>query len=349
VLPKLLLLPCLTALALTTPGCLMTITEPALRVDYVEPVAVRYRPLLYDGFTVYYADDGIPYYLRGGARHWVPVHARARYISHWRSYKPAYRDWYRQQRPDRPQQWRGDDRRNDRPRDNNRRDDRPRRDDNMPWYRDRNRRGDTRPADDTQSPVAEISQPAQDQTPRPWYHDRKRRDDNRPAAPDQQRRSPITPEPDALPPEQVAGAHSRMRPQFPAQPYQRDESELPSPLVRTDRRGEPELNEAAEQQRQENQQRIAQRRQRTESTPPSLGVRTDRRGEPELDEAAKRQRELQEQQQRQRSEAQMAQRQRTESAPPSLGVRTDRRGAPESAATPAKRGDTLDDDETPPE
>gem|GEM_PF-5075444 len=322
-LPKLLLLPCLTALALTTPGCLMTITEPALRVDYEAPVAVEYRPLRYDGFIVYYADDGIPYYLRGGRRYWVPRHARARYISHWRSYKPAYRDWYRQHRPDRPQQWRGDDRRNDRPRDNNRRDDRPRRDDSKPWYRDRSRFGDNRPAD-TQSPVAATPQ-SPDQAPAPWYRnrdrDQNRRDDNRPVdtqspvaatpqSPDQapapwyrnqNRRDasrPVTQEsqreiPAALPSEQVA-VHSRSRSPFP---QQRVDSEISTPSVRTDRRGEPELNEA-----------IGRRRQQVEPET-SAALVSERRSQLEM--AANRQRQ-QEQQQKYAEMQQARQRQQVE-------------------------------------
>ncbi|MBV5308679.1 hypothetical protein, partial [Chromatium okenii] len=91
-------LPILSILAvvmLTTPGCLMTITEPAFPVTYSQPVAVDYRPLFYNGYTVYFADSGIPYYLYGGVRHWVPHHARARYIEHWRHHKSDYRNWYR--------------------------------------------------------------------------------------------------------------------------------------------------------------------------------------------------------------------------------------------------------------
>jgi hypothetical protein len=58
------------------------------------PVEYGYQPLLYDGYVVYYTDDGIPFYWAGGVRVWVPIEFRARYISHWRSHRHAYHTWY---------------------------------------------------------------------------------------------------------------------------------------------------------------------------------------------------------------------------------------------------------------
>jgi len=58
------------------------------------PVEYGYQPLLYDGYVVYYTDDGIPFYWAGGVRVWVPIEFRARYISHWRSHRSAYSTWY---------------------------------------------------------------------------------------------------------------------------------------------------------------------------------------------------------------------------------------------------------------
>ena len=58
------------------------------------PLEYGYQPLLYDGYVVYYTDDGIPFYWMGGARVWVPISYRARYISHWRSHRHAYVKWH---------------------------------------------------------------------------------------------------------------------------------------------------------------------------------------------------------------------------------------------------------------
>jgi len=58
------------------------------------PVEYGYQPMLYDGYVVYYTDDGIPFYWAGGVRVWVPIEFRTRYISHWRSHRRAYHTWY---------------------------------------------------------------------------------------------------------------------------------------------------------------------------------------------------------------------------------------------------------------
>ena len=59
------------------------------------PVEYGYQPLLYNGYVVYYNDDGIPFYWNAGVRIWVPVSYRDRYIGHWRSHRSAYRSWYK--------------------------------------------------------------------------------------------------------------------------------------------------------------------------------------------------------------------------------------------------------------
>jgi hypothetical protein len=61
---------------------------------YSPPVEYGYQPMLYDGYVVYYTDDGIPFFWNGGVRVWVPVYARARYIDHWHHHNRAYRHWY---------------------------------------------------------------------------------------------------------------------------------------------------------------------------------------------------------------------------------------------------------------
>ena len=54
------------------------------------PLEYGYQPMLYDGYVVYYTDDGVPFYWSSGVRVWVPISFRTRYISHWRSHRPAY-------------------------------------------------------------------------------------------------------------------------------------------------------------------------------------------------------------------------------------------------------------------
>jgi hypothetical protein len=69
--------------------------RPVAAVVVGPPVEYGYQPMLYDGYVVYYTDDGIPFYWVGGARVWVPIEFRGRYISHWRSHRHAYHSWYR--------------------------------------------------------------------------------------------------------------------------------------------------------------------------------------------------------------------------------------------------------------
>lgn len=58
------------------------------------PMEYGYQPLLYDGYVVYYTDDGVPFYWASGVRIWVPIEFRARYISHWRTHRHAYVRWH---------------------------------------------------------------------------------------------------------------------------------------------------------------------------------------------------------------------------------------------------------------
>ena len=59
------------------------------------PLEYGYQPMLYDGYVVYYTDDGVPFYWSSGVRVWVPISFRTRYISHWRSHRPAYVRWHK--------------------------------------------------------------------------------------------------------------------------------------------------------------------------------------------------------------------------------------------------------------
>jgi hypothetical protein len=55
-----------------------------------------YRPLRYDGYVVYYADDGRPYYYVGGAAYWVPrTYARYHVLTrHYVVHRHVYARWY---------------------------------------------------------------------------------------------------------------------------------------------------------------------------------------------------------------------------------------------------------------
>ncbi len=80
---------------LVTPGCLVAVRTAPIDLVYGIPVEYGYRPLLYDGYVVYYTDYGMPYYWHGGIRIGIPAHARARYVEHWHRYRPDYDTWYR--------------------------------------------------------------------------------------------------------------------------------------------------------------------------------------------------------------------------------------------------------------
>jgi hypothetical protein len=92
----------LALLLIATAGLIFSSCLVGIRARPVVPVAVvvgppveyGYQPLLYDGYVVYYTDDGIPFYWAGDVRVWVPIEFRARYVSHWRSHRQAYHSWY---------------------------------------------------------------------------------------------------------------------------------------------------------------------------------------------------------------------------------------------------------------
>jgi len=69
--------------------------RPGVHVVVGPPVEYGYQPLLYNGYVVYYDDAGIPFYWYGGARVWVPIAYRDRYITHYRTHHRAYRQWYK--------------------------------------------------------------------------------------------------------------------------------------------------------------------------------------------------------------------------------------------------------------
>lgn len=72
------------------------VPQPAVVVTVGPPLEAGYQPLLYDGYVVYYTDDGVPFYWAGSGQVWVPAHARARYVTHYRTHRPAYHRWHRE-------------------------------------------------------------------------------------------------------------------------------------------------------------------------------------------------------------------------------------------------------------
>jgi hypothetical protein len=82
-------------LGVSLSACLLRVRAPVPAVVvYGPPVEYDYQPMLYDGYVVYYTDDGIPFYYSGGVQVWIPVHARAHYIDHWHHHHRAYHRWY---------------------------------------------------------------------------------------------------------------------------------------------------------------------------------------------------------------------------------------------------------------
>jgi hypothetical protein len=65
--------------------------------SYVSVEGDAYWPMYYDGYVVYYDDDGRPIYYVDGQAHYVPstyVYYGA-LVAHYQRYRPYYRRWYR--------------------------------------------------------------------------------------------------------------------------------------------------------------------------------------------------------------------------------------------------------------
>jgi hypothetical protein len=73
-------------------GCVVHAPRP--RVVVSGPVVeYGYEPVLYDGYVVYYLDDGLPFIWVNGARIWIPDAHRPYYLAHYRAHHRAYRAW----------------------------------------------------------------------------------------------------------------------------------------------------------------------------------------------------------------------------------------------------------------
>ncbi len=84
-------------LGLSLSSCLVAIRPPVFPGVIVvgPPLEYGYQPLLYNGYVVYYSDDGVPFYWSGSSRVWVPVASRNQYIVHYRSHHRSYRHWHK--------------------------------------------------------------------------------------------------------------------------------------------------------------------------------------------------------------------------------------------------------------
>lgn len=81
----------LASAALVT-GCLV---PAGSYVRYDTPVVeYGYKPVLYDGYVVYYAGSGIPFIWLNGSQFWIPDARRPYYVSHYRQNRIAYHKWY---------------------------------------------------------------------------------------------------------------------------------------------------------------------------------------------------------------------------------------------------------------
>ena len=81
----------LIAASLATGACLV---RTVAVVDPGPPIEYGYQPMLYNGYVVYYTDDGIPFFWDAGVRIYIPMAYRTVYINHWHSHRHAYGTWY---------------------------------------------------------------------------------------------------------------------------------------------------------------------------------------------------------------------------------------------------------------
>ena len=70
-------------------GCAVTVTPDEVSASY-------YAPLYYNGYVVYYADNGQPTYYVNGVRYYVPANAPRyhSYVVHYRTHRQSYHRWY---------------------------------------------------------------------------------------------------------------------------------------------------------------------------------------------------------------------------------------------------------------
>jgi hypothetical protein len=88
-----LLVAALLAGALAAPGCYAEMQYP----DTVYVGNYGYEPMYYNGYVVYYDGVGRPFYYVGGRQVWIAPSSPyyAGYVAHYRTYGPAYHNWYR--------------------------------------------------------------------------------------------------------------------------------------------------------------------------------------------------------------------------------------------------------------
>ena len=76
-------------------GCVVVPHRPFRVMVHGPPIEYGYQPLLYNGHVVFYSDVGVPFYWYNGARVWIPVTYRQRYVTHWHQHKNTYRVWHK--------------------------------------------------------------------------------------------------------------------------------------------------------------------------------------------------------------------------------------------------------------
>jgi hypothetical protein len=83
----------LSGIVVLEDGCLI----PVQREEVVVSGPVEeygWEPIYYDGYVVYYTDDGIPFYYMGGTQVWIPAHERYHYTERYYQRREAYHTWY---------------------------------------------------------------------------------------------------------------------------------------------------------------------------------------------------------------------------------------------------------------
>jgi hypothetical protein len=70
---------------------------PMPGIEVTVPMAeFGWDPIYYDGYVIYYSDEGLPFYYVDGVQVWIPAHERYYYVDYYHQHRDAYQTWYRQ-------------------------------------------------------------------------------------------------------------------------------------------------------------------------------------------------------------------------------------------------------------
>lgn len=75
-------------------GCFVAVHPYEDDVVVGPPLEYGYEPILYNGYVVYYTDEGVPFYWYNGSQFWIPDAERPMYVTHWHRHRDSYRVWY---------------------------------------------------------------------------------------------------------------------------------------------------------------------------------------------------------------------------------------------------------------